>query len=304
MEDLRFQFHPFPRGDSDAALKLSQEQQCRVFIVGTHHYPKELFSSLAYPSLIQRMGTGCSNIPLQICFNHGHTVAITAGAVEDSVAEHALMLMLACARNAHEADLAIRKGTWSRLSGMSLYGKTLGLVGYGNIARKLATIAKKAFNVRIHALVRRPLPADDWVDVFTTDPKTLFQQSDIISLHLPETPKTMGMVNQQLLAELNPGSILVNTARGSLIDEDALAEALLSGHLAGAGLDVFKNEPYVPSGCHDFRKINNLLMTPHIASSSDQSNSRMIRICLGNADAFINTGTCPNENRVLPDTTQ
>jgi phosphoglycerate dehydrogenase-like enzyme len=286
----------FPRGDAEAALKLVEDYSCRVFIIGTHRYPDDFFCSLAAPSLIQRMGTGCSNIPLELCQRLGHTVAVTSGAVEDSVAEHALMLMLACARHAREADLAIRNQTWTRLSGLSLYGKTLGLAGYGAIARKFASIAKKAFNMRIHALVRRPLPPDGLIDEYTTDPKSLFSRSQFISLHLPETTETCGLVNRELLAALQPGGILVNTARGSLINEDALAEALLSGHLAAAGLDVFKNEPYVPSGRHDLRKINNLLMTPHIASSSDSSNALMLQICLDNSKAFLETGFCPDKH--------
>lgn len=280
----------FQRGAEEEALRLNVEG-ARVFVIGTHRYPDEFYRALRGRCLIQRMGIGCGNVPLELCRELGHVVARTTGTVESAVAEHALALMLACAKRLVELDRSMRSEVWQKQPGVELRGKTLGLVGFGRIAGKLARIAKSGLGMGILAqsrstTLRGDLEGAAQVDDYTTDMGLVFAQSDFVSIHLPDTGETRRIVNFEMLARLKPGSILINTSRGEVLDEVALYQALSSGALAVAGLDVFEYEPYTPQASRDLRKLENVVLSPHCASCTEEANQRSAELCLANAVAF------------------
>lgn len=280
----------FQRGAEDEALQLN-EAGARVFIIGTHRYPDEFYRALQGPCLIQRMGIGCGNVPRELCHQLGHRVARTSGTLENAVAEHALALMLACAKRVVELDRSMRRTSWQKRSGLELRGRTLGLIGFGQIAGKLARMAKEGLGMRILAQGRSPtlrqeLEGAAQVDDYTTDMDLAFARSDVVSIHLPGTAATRRIVNAGLLAQLKPGAILINTGRGEVLDEGALYQAFHSGSLAAAGLDVFEYEPYTPQASRDLRKLENVVLSPHCASCTEEANQRSAELCLAHAVAF------------------
>lgn len=217
--------------------------------------------------VIARYGVGVEKVDLAAAREQGIVVTNTPGANSASVAELALGLMLALARRIPEAAAATRAGGWPRLPGVSLEGKTVGLLGFGSIGRETAK--------RLRAFGCTVLAADPYADGAAADGlgvrllplEMMLAQSDIVSLHLPVTPETRGMVNAGFLAQMKPGGLLVNTARGELIDDAALLLALESGHLSGAALDCFAVEP--PGADHALLALPQVIATPHAGAHTD-----------------------------------
>jgi D-3-phosphoglycerate dehydrogenase len=204
----------------------------------------------------------------------GITVHIIRGYGDTAVAEHAVALMWAAARGVAEMDRAIRAGGWPRTEGMQLTGKTLGLLGYGGIAAEVARIAGNG-GMKILAWNRTPKTAPG---VTFVDLDTLLAESDVLSLHLLLTDETRGFLSAGRLAQLKPGAILVNTARGALLDEAALAEALHAGRIRHAALDVFVAEP-LPAG-HPLASLDNVTLTAHSAFRTPEASENLVRMGL------------------------
>ena len=204
----------------------------------------------------------------------GITVHTIRGYGDIAVAEHAIALMWAAARSIAAMDRAIRAGDWPRTEGMQLTGKTLGLIGFGGIAAEVARIAVGT-GMRVLAWNRTPKTAPGVVFV---DLDTLLAESDVVSLHLLLTDATRGFLSAERLARLRPGTILVNTARGALLDEAALAEALLNGRIGHAALDVFVEEP-LPAG-HAFAHLPNVTLTAHSAFRTPEASETLLRRAL------------------------
>jgi D-3-phosphoglycerate dehydrogenase len=204
----------------------------------------------------------------------GIAVHIIRGYGDTAVAEHAIALMWAAARGVAEMDRAIRGGGWPRTEGMQLTGKTIGLLGYGGIAAEVARIAGGG-GMRVLAWNRTPKTAPG---VTFVDLDTLLEQSDVLSLHLLLTDETRGFLSAERLARLKPGAILVNTARGALLDEAALVAAVQSGRIRHAALDVFVEEP-LPAG-HPLASLDNVTLTAHSAFRTPEASDNLVRMGL------------------------
>jgi D-3-phosphoglycerate dehydrogenase len=223
--------------------------------------------------VISRYGVGVDNVDLEACKEKGIIVTNTPGANSVSVAELALGLMLALARQIPEAAQSVQQGKWPRLSGLSLEGKTVGILGLGAIGKQLAH-RLSGFDCRI--LAYDPFADDAFAEENGIDLKSLdavVQEADFLSLHLPLTAETRGMVNDAFLAKMKKGSYLINTARGEVVDEGALLRALESGHLRGAGLDAFVTEP--PDPANPLLHLPQVIATPHLGAQTDGATSNM-----------------------------
>jgi D-3-phosphoglycerate dehydrogenase len=232
--------------------------------------------------VIARYGVGVDNVDLSAAREKGIVVTNTPGANSVSVAELALGLILALARQIPEAVEAVHHGKWPRYAGLSLEGKTMGILGLGAIGRQLVR-RLAAFDCRIVAhdpLVDTAIARDLNVELTTQD--DVLRQADFLSLHLPLLPETRGMVNDTFLSKMKRGSYLINTARGELIDEAALLKALQTGHLKGAGLDAFVVEP--PDPKNPLMTLPQVIATPHLGAQTDGATSNMgwlaMRDCL------------------------
>jgi D-3-phosphoglycerate dehydrogenase len=220
---------------------------------------------------VARYGVGLDNIDVDAASNLGIVVSNVPDYCIDEVSDHALALMLALRRRLVEFAAQTRGGGWNNQefgTPHRMRGQTLGLVGYGRIARLVAKKAA-AFGMSVTAYTPR-LGVDDADEVRPAGSlEDLLRQSDIVSLHAPLTPSTRHMIGSSELAQMRPEAILVNTARGALVDEEALYSALVNGALGGAGLDVMDEEPPPPD--HPLRRAPRVLMTPHAAFYSTES---------------------------------
>ncbi|HZW05237.1 MAG TPA: phosphoglycerate dehydrogenase [Anaerolineaceae bacterium] len=223
--------------------------------------------------VIARYGVGYDNVDLAAAQSKGILVTNTPGANSASVAELALGLMLSLARQIPEGDRAIHQGKWPRIAGASLEGKTVGIYGLGAIGKQLAR-RLAGFGCRVVACDPFVRPAEARalnVELLPTD--EVVAAADFLSLHLPLLPDTRCMVNAEFLARMKPGAYLINTSRGEVIDEAALAEALQSGRLRGAALDAFITEP--PEAGHPLLALPNVIATPHLGAQTDGATNNM-----------------------------
>jgi D-3-phosphoglycerate dehydrogenase len=235
--------------------------------------------------VVARYGVGVDNVDLAAAAARGVVVTNTPGANARSVAELTVALLLLLARPVVRAAAETRAGGWPRLPGLSLAGKTVGLVGFGAIGRQTARLLA-GFDCRLLAydpLLNEATAAALGVRAATLD--ELLADSDFVSLHAPVTPATRGMVDAPFLARMKPGATLINTARGELVDEAALLAALTSGRLRGAALDAFAAEP--PGGDNPLLALPNVIATPHMGAHTDGATTAMGRMALADCLAVL-----------------
>ena len=210
----------------------------------------------------------------------------TPGVLDQSVAEHAMLLIATAARQLVPALASMASGTWTATAGRDLFGKRLAVIGCGGIGRAVARIAAVGYGMQVIGCTRPDAPAPAAIDHFQFVTNTFadaVRDADFVSLHMPARPENIGFINRERLAQMDNRSWLVNTARGAVVDEAALFESLTSGHIAGAALDVFACEPYVPAaGSGDLRSLSNVVLTPHVGSNTVESNRRMAERALMN----------------------
>lgn len=228
----------------------------------------EMIAQAPRLKLIQKWGIGVDKIDLEAAKGAGVTVAITAGATSIPVSEHTLMLILATSRRLPLAHRSLQEGKWIaselRTVCAKLDGKTVGLFGFGNIARFVAKrLGGFDVNIIYHSRTRLDPAIEKQLNVQYVDFDTLLSQSDILSLHAPLTEHTKHLFNAQTFGKMKRGAMLINTARGELIDETALVDALRSGQLSSAGLDTFEGEP--PRADHPLLHMDQVVATPHSA---------------------------------------
>ncbi len=238
------------------------------------------------------IATGTDNLDLEACRRHGVQVANVPGYSTYSVAQMTFSLLLVICQCAERYNQAVKAGFWqlevppqfALLPQMELMGKTFGVYGYGTIGRQSARIAK-AFGMRVLVCTRtvRPEYASDGVEFVDFD--TLLAGSDVISLHCPATPSTMGLIDAAALGKMKVGAILLNTARGALVDEDAVVEALRTGHLGFYGADAFATEP-LPADS-PLRSEPHAVLTPHIAWTTAEALQRLTDITAENLRTFL-----------------
>jgi phosphoglycerate dehydrogenase-like enzyme len=243
------------------------------YIAGLDEITEKVISSADDLRVISRYGVGFNNVDLDAARAHGVVVTNTPGANAKSVAELAVLMMLSLLRPIGEADLRTKAGEWPRFKALSIEGKTVGLIGLGAIGKETAR-RLAGFDCRILAYdvnQDHEFAAINHVEFVPLD--DLIQESDVVSLHLPSIPETFEMVNAEFLEKMKPGSYLVNTARGELVNEAALVAALESGHLKGAALDAFKLEP--PGVDNPLLSMDQVIVTPHMGAHSDSATNAM-----------------------------
>jgi D-3-phosphoglycerate dehydrogenase len=245
--------------------------------------------------IVSRHGVGVDSVDVAACTQHGVLVTITGDANSEAVSDHAFGCLLAVARKITTAHAAIKAGRWERdrIVGVELYRKTLGLIGLGRIGSRMV---KRAKGFDMEVLVYDPYVTTETarpLGVTLVDLPTLLRQADFISLHVPLTDETRHIIGQAELDLMKPSAILVNTARGGLIDEKSLYESLAAGRIAGAALDVFEQEPLPPN--HPLTRLDNILFSPHVAGQTAEALQRMsvgaaeniLRVFRGEAPPFV-----------------
>lgn len=246
--------------------------------------------------IIANHSVGVDHVDLAAAKARGITVTNTPDVLSDATAEIAILCMLGAARRGSEGDRMVREGRWNFWSpafmvGRQVTGRRFGVLGMGRVGQVTAERAR-GFGMEVHYHNRRPLPADlEKGAVFHETVESLLAVSDVLSLHCPATPETTGIINARTLAALPERAILVNTARGALVDEDALIAALRSGRLFAAGLDVFGNEP---GGNPALATLENVFLLPHIGSATFETRDAMGFRALDNLDAFF-AGKSPRD---------
>jgi (S)-sulfolactate dehydrogenase len=226
---------------------------------------------------VGRLGVGLDNIDVAVCEGRGVMVYPATGANNLSVAEYVIGTSMALLRGAYAANEAMIAGRWPRqvCAGRELSGKVLGLVGFGAIARDTAERAR-ALGMEVAAFDPFVPEGDPvWRTVGQLDLDALLATADVVSLHVPLTEGTRHLIDASRIARMKPGAILVNAARGGVVDEAAVASALGTGHLGGAALDVFEVEPLTADAARIFAGVPNLILTPHIAGVTVESNTRV-----------------------------
>jgi lactate dehydrogenase-like 2-hydroxyacid dehydrogenase len=272
--------------DKDAAITLITDVISETLLAGAPRL-----------KIVSNVAVGYNNFDVAAATRRGVMLTNTPGAMDDTTADFAWCLILATARRLIEADRLVRSGKWTRWRFMSnlgwdVYGKTLGICGFGRIGRGVARRAA-GFNMRV--LYTGPRRAPEAVErelkATFVDKQTLLRESDVVSLHLPLFPETRHYIGAAELALMKPTAVLVNTARGPVVDERALVKMLKAGRIAGAGLDVYENEPKLAAG---LANLPNTVLAPHMASASVDTRLRMCNMAVANCTAALTGQRPPN----------
>ncbi|MGQ9650195.1 MAG: NAD(P)-dependent oxidoreductase [Phycisphaerae bacterium] len=263
-------------------------QGVRHAIVGVEKYAGTLYEALPAGAVLARFGVGHDGIDKDKATARGVICTNTPGVLDDSVAEMTIALILAAVRHVATVAAEVKQGRFAPTVGSELAGKTLAVIGCGPIGRKVARIAARGFGMLVVGCdvvdldIERMKTEYGFVEI-GKDFGAAVATADFVSLHIPSTSATRHFVNRDRLAMIPAGAWLINTARGAVLDEAALYDAISQGMLAGAALDVFEAEPYKPVAPEkDLRRLDNVLMTPHVGSSTREACNRMAERALKN----------------------
>jgi len=262
-----------------------REAQGVINIRAYSKFTPEVFAACPELKIISVLGIGTDNVNLEAAERHGVLVCNTPGYSAVSVGEHSLTLMLAAARQIPRLDSELRGGNWTRLPMTQLHGKTLGVIGFGDIARQVALIGR---GIGMDVISWTFNPSDERArkhNVRFVGLEELLSTSDVVSINIRSSPRTQGLIGARELKMMKPTAILVNTARGAIVDEAALVEALKSGAIAAAGLDVFTTEPLPPDS--PFLSLPNVVVTPHTAGITPEATAAGNRMVVDNIIQFI-----------------
>lgn len=280
----------------DEARMLEVLPGCFATLAGSEPYNERVLTAAPGLKVIARMGVGYDQVDVAAATRHGVAVAMAFGTNHEAVADHALALIAALGCQILPCHQKVLGGGWGGNMPVSLWQSTVGIVGLGRIGRALARRCR-GFEMRL--LAHDPYADRDWAaanGVELVSLERLFGEADFVSVHAPHAPETDKIVNRERLALMKPSAYLVNTARGGLVDEAALVEALQAGRLAGAGLDVFEVEP-LPADS-PLRKLPNVLLTPHCAGANIRSMADMLTRCIDSVIA-VGEGRSPGPPYVL-----
>lgn len=278
-----FEMLPAPSGEAELAAWI-RDHKAYAAVVGTAPYRDELYRALPSGGVVARFGVGCDGIDRAAAHKNGVHCCNTPGVLDDAVAEFTVGLLISTARRIAESGGEVRTGGWPQPSGMELRGRKLLVVGCGAIGCRVAAIAKAAFGMVIAGCGITPdNPRPDCFDEYSTDFAAVASGVSVVSLHIPDMPQNRDFMNRERLACLPPEAMVLNTARGAVLDENALYDAVAAGKLSGAGLDVFKHEPYIPQDpARDLRTLPNVVMTPHLAGNTRESCRRVAERVMAN----------------------
>ena len=260
-------------------------------VAGSEPYTRRVIENCPDLRVIARSGVGYDAVDLDACNERSIVVATTPGVNHHAVAEHTIALLMGVARDFPQQDQHVRSGDWIRRAFPRVMGSTLGIVGLGRIGRAVATRAR---GLGMNVVAFDPFASKEFADqwqIELTGLDDLLGRSDYVTLHSPSTPETHHMINTQSLAKMKPDAVLINTARGSLVKEDDLVEALRSGHLRGVGLDVFEVEPLPTSS--PLLELDNVLLSGHTAGLDNESHDGMFGMC-GDIIATLSRGEWPD----------
>lgn len=279
----------------DEALRLLQQAGCEVILnptgvtlteaellplvgdvhaimAGTEPITARVLDAAPRLKIVARRGVGYDSVDLAAATARGVVVTVAAGVLADAVADHAFGLLLAAARQISRLDRDVKTGGWDRMPTIDVFGKTLGIIGFGAIGRAVARRGT-GFGMRMLAHDMQPdAAAAAALGVTLCDLDTLLSESDFITIHVPLTPATRGLIDDAALQRMKPTAVLINTSRGNVVDEAALLRALREGRLAGAGLDVFHDEPV-----REFSLVglDTVVATPHVAAHTRETQARV-----------------------------
>lgn len=285
--------------DEDALARRIHEEGVQAFIARAKVFAGPLYDALGDGGIIVRFGVGHEGVDKAKAKACGVKVANTPGCLENAVAEQGLWLMGCLARGLAQQMSTTADGAWQPTKGIELRGRTLAIVGFGRIGQRLGDIAYHGLGMTVIGVGRRP--ADEVADcpfaTYTTDLEGTLAEADFIVVCAAATDATRHLVDTAFLKAMRENAYLINLARGALVDEAALFDALKYGTIAGAGLDVFETEPYAPvDATRDLRTLPNAIMTPHTASNTEEANEAIARLTIetvrtalfGDADTLDN----------------
>ena len=293
-------YMPYPITEDSLVTHLSGRPFDAVLMRGSVPFTRRVIGAPANLKVIARHGVGFDTVDLAAATERGIAVMVPKGANADAVAEHALALMLSLARELPRFDRDVRQGRWKdpQALGKGFRGRVVGILGYGEIGRKTAELAS-ACGARVVAHTRSPIADLQPGIEAETDFDRFLRRVDILSLHCPTTDKTRGLIGEKAIAAMKDGAIIVNTARGAIVDEPALLAALKSGKLAGAGIDVYGTEP--PDPGHPLFALPNVICTPHIAAATEDSMNRCGTIAAHNIVSYLRGELYDARNLVNPE---
>ena len=295
-KDYRATLNETDRIYSPEELVAACREHDAVMCCPSERFSREVLEQVAGSiGIVATYSVGFEHIDVPAARDVGVVVTNTPDVLTDATADTAMLCILAAARRGGEGDRFVRSGGWDRwhtllMLGIHVSGKRLGILGMGRIGQALARRAR-GFDMPVHYHNRRRLsPELEQGSTFHADPADLLAVSDFLSINCPSTPETVKFLNAERIEMLPEGAIVVNTARGNIVDDEALIAALRSGRLAAAGLDVFDNEPNLHPG---YLGLENVFMLPHAGSATHETRTAMGTTCLANLAAFFAGHPCP-----------
>ena len=254
-------------------------------VTGLEPVTKKVLEHANRLKVISTSGVGYDHIDVDEASRRGIAVCICAGCNNHSVAELAVGMMIALSRRILEADRAMRRGEWRSFFGQELWGKTLGVVGLGRAGKSVALLGR-AFGMRLLAYdIRWDIAFANEYGISYVPLERLLRESDYVSLHVPLTPQTRSLIDEDAISLMKPTAYLINLARGPVVKQSALVDALRAGRIAGAGLDVFEVEPVTDN---PFIEFDNVIMTPHLGGSTQEALERTLFLALTNVTNVLN----------------
>lgn len=287
-EVFEVEIFPENRAITHEELKEKVKDIDALICLLTDNIDHEIIEAASNLKCISVYAVGYNNIDVETATKHGIVICNTPGVLTETTADLAWALIMSCARRIVEADRFVREGKFQGwepmlMLGNDIFGKTLGIIGMGRIGRAVANRAL-GFDMKVIYYDPQVDPESLPSDYVSVDLTTLCQNSDFISIHTPLTPETRHLIGEKEFNLMKPTAILINTARGPIIDEQTLISALKEHKIAGAGLDVYENEPVIPE---ELIKLSNVILLPHIGSASYETRTKMALLAAENAIAVI-----------------
>ena len=284
--DERFECIPVPADEAKLSSVITQ-MAIRHVIIGAEKYQDALYKVLAAGSVIARFGVGHDGVNKELATNLGIFCINTPGVLTNSVAEYTISLLLTAARQIIRLANDCKKGIWQTHIGFELVNKKLAVIGCGPIGRSVSRIASYGFGMKVIGCELMDMDITLMRKEYgfagiTKNFNEAVEDADFVSLHIPNNPSTYHFINESRIAMIPEKCWLINTARGAIVDEIALHEAIINDKLSGAILDVFENEPYIPADGYDLRNLKNVVMLPHTGSSTREACDKMALQCLQN----------------------
>ena len=295
-QETSYTFVPVAEEEAELAANI-ETNGIKAFIADIHPYKDALYTALPTGGVIARYGVGHDSINKELATANGIHVANTPGVLDNAVAEHACWMIGSSARHLHQAHSSTKQGDWNPEGGVELRGRKVAILGFGRIGQQLCKKLSFGFGMDVTAVDIQPeeqfLPVQKEVGFssYTTDRTAALAEADYVVLLMAVVDATKHIANKSFFEAMKPNSILVNSARGALVCENDLFDALSEGTIGGAALDVFEAEPYIPQHPDkDLRKLDNVLLTPHIGSNTEESNAAMAETAANNIITILERG--------------